>query len=384
MAPTEAQKIVSEAFKVDSDSTTSILTTKRPNVVIIQLESFTADLIESLGGEKGVAPNFEKLARQGLLFNNIYAAGDRTDKGVIAILSAFPSQAIRTIIVDTLKQRKLPSLITEFKNNGYYTSYFYGGHSNYMNFDTYMYDHKIDMIFDKSRIPANQIGSVWGAHDNVLFQKNVVELGKHKQPFFALVQTLTSHEPFVLPTPPHFKGKDVAEMFKSTAWFTDSCLNAYFESAKKQPWYKNTLFVVVADHGHRLPRSTSWAYSPAKYHIPLMFYGDVIKPEYRGKTVSKLGNQTDLAATILGQLDLPHKDFEWSKNLLNPHSKEFAFYDWDNGFGFMLPQQAVSYDSQGKRIIYRKHPDADEKLTNEALLYGKAFMQQIYTEYLAY
>jgi arylsulfatase A-like enzyme len=144
------------------------------------------------------------------------------------------------------------------------------------------------------------------------------------------------------------------------------------------------LFVVVADHGHRLPRSTSWAYSPGKYHIPLLFYGDVIKPEYRGQKVTKLGNQTDMAATLLGQLGLPHEDFKWSKNLLNPHSKEFAFYDWDNGFGFMLPRQAVAYDSQGKRVIYRKNPDADEKLTEEALKNGKAFMQQIYTEYLAY
>lgn len=384
MPAIQAKKTVNEAFRVEKDSTINILTTKRPNVVIIQLESFTADLIESLGGDKGVAPNFEKLAKQGVLFNNIYAAGDRTDKGVIAILSAFPSQAIRTIIVDTVKQRKLPSLITEFKNNGYYTSYFYGGHSDYMNFDTYMYDHKIDMIFDKSRIPADQIGSVWGAHDDVLFQKNVVELGKHKQPFFALVQTLTSHEPFVLPTAPHFKGKELSEQFKSTAWFTDSCLNAYFETAKKQAWYKNTLFVVVADHGHRLPRSTSWAYSPGKYHIPLLFYGDVIKPEYRGQKITKLGNQTDMAATLLAQLGLPHDDFKWSKNLLNPYSKEFAFYDWDNGFGFMMPQQAVAYDSQGKRIIYRKNSNVDVKLTEEALINGKAFMQQIYTEYLSY
>lgn len=384
MPAAQAQKTVNEAFKVKKDSTVSILTTNRPNVVIIQLESFTADLIESLGGEKGVAPNFEKFAKQGVLFNNIYAAGDRTDKGVIAILSAFPSQAIRTIIIDTVKQRKLPSLITEFKDNGYFTSYFYGGHSNYMNFDTYMHDHKIDMIFDKSRIPANQIGSVWGAHDNVLFQKNVIELGKHNQPFFALVQTLTSHEPFVLPTAPHFKGKDLAEQFKSTAWFTDSCLNAYFESAKKQPWYKNTLFIVVADHGHRLPRSTSWAYSPGKYHIPLLFYGNVIKPGYRGRKITKLGNQTDIAATLLAQLGLPHRDFKWSKNLLNPYSKEFAFYDWDNGFGFLMPRQGVAYDSQGRRIIYRRNINAHKKHADEALIYGKAFMQQIYTEYLAY
>jgi hypothetical protein len=116
----------------------------------------------------------------------------------------------------------------------------------------------------------------------------------------------------------------------------------------------------------------------------MMFYGDVIKPEYRGKTVNKLGNQTDLAATLLAQLNLPHQQFIWSKNLLNPYSKEFAFFDWDNGFGFMLPGQAVSYDNSGQRVIYRQNKNADKKLTDKALLYGKAFMQQIFTEYLAF
>lgn len=384
MPASKAKQVVDELYKVEKDTTINVLTIKRPNVVIIQLESFTADLIASLGGQKGVAPNFEKFAKQGLLFNNIYAAGDRTDKGVIAILSAFPSQAIRTIIVDTTKQRKLPSLFTSFKEAGYGTTYFYGGESDYMNFDTYMYDHEVDFIFDKKHIPSKEVGSVWGAFDNVLLTKHLNYFKNVDKPFLSLVQTSTNHEPFVLPVSPHFKGKDLAEQFKSTAWFTDSSLNAYLTEAKRQPWYKNTLFIIVADHGHRLPRSTSWAYNPAKYHIPLLFYGDVIKPEYRGNTVTKLGNQTDIAATVLAQMSLSHSAFKWSKDLLSPYTKEFAFYDWDNGFGFMMPDQSVAYDSQGKRVIYRKNPNADRKFTDEALINGKAYMQQVYTEYLNY
>ncbi len=384
MTPDSAKNLVSQTFAVKKDTTVHILTTNRPNVVIIQLESFTADLIESLGGEKGDAPNFENFIKNGVLFNNIYAAGDRTDKGIIAILSGFPSQAIRTIVIDTLKQRQLPSLLIAFKDTGYTTSYFYGGTSTYMNFDTYMHDHKTDHITDEKSFAKSEIGSTWGAHDDILFKKHVTYLDQQQKPFFSLIQTLTNHEPFVLPVPPHFKGSDVADQFRSTAYFTDSCLNAYFEAAKKQAWYKNTLFILIADHGHRLPKSTHGAFDPGKYHIPLLFFGEVVKPEYRGKQISKLGNQTDIATTLLAQLNMPHQQFKWSKDLLNPYSKDFAFFDWDNGFGYLLPQQAVSYDNSGERMIYTKNKNVAKNITQNTLLYGKAFMQQIFTEYLGF
>jgi phosphoglycerol transferase MdoB-like AlkP superfamily enzyme len=382
LPPADARKLVAETFKTTKDTTIHLLTSDKPNIVIIQLESFTADLIESLGGEKGDAPNFEKFARSGVLFNNIYAAGDRTDKGIIAILSAFPSQAIRTIVIDTNKQKKLPSLINEFNQSGYTTSYFYGGDANYMDFDTYMADHGIGEIVDRHSMKASEVGSTWGAFDNVLLGKHLAYLNRQSaKPFFSLVQTSTNHEPFVLPGAPHFKGKDVADQFRSTAWFTDSCLNAYFEQAKQQAWYKNTLFVLLADHGHRLPKSTAGAFDPKKYHIPLLFYGDVIKPEYRGTRVTKLGNQVDLAATLLAQLNLPHSQFKWSKNLLNPYAPAFSFFDWDNGFGFLTLEQGVSFDSSGQRVIYVGNKGQD---TERVLQQGKAFMQEIYTEYLAY
>jgi phosphoglycerol transferase MdoB-like AlkP superfamily enzyme len=381
LTPADAEKTVVEAYKISKDTTIHILNTDKPNVVIIQLESFTADLIESLGGEKGDAPNFENFIKQGVLFNNIYSAGDRTDKGIIAILSAFPSQAIRTIVIDTPKQRKLPSLMNEFKDTGYTTSYFYGGNSDYMNFDTYMADHKTDHIIDQKTMKPGEVGTTWGAFDNVLFGKHLAYMDKQTKPVFSLLQSSTNHEPFLLPGPPHFKGKGVEDQFRSTAWFTDSCLNAYFNEAKKQPWYKNTLFILVADHGHRLPKSTAAAYDPQKYHIPLLFFGDALKSEYRGTKVTKLGNQVDIAATLLAQLNLPHNQFKWSKNLLNPYAPEFAFFDWDNGFGFMLPDQAISYDSSGQRMIYVKNKGVS---TDKALTTGKAFIQHVFTEYLAY
>jgi phosphoglycerol transferase MdoB-like AlkP superfamily enzyme len=374
--------VVATLYKPATGKPTSILTTDKPNVVIIQLESFTADIIQSLGGDKGVCPNFEKFITKGVLFDSVYSAGDRTDKGIVAILSGFPSQAIRTIITDNSKQERLPAITNVLKPLGYQTSYFYGGEDEYMNFKSYILTHNIDHITSKWSFTHDQMDSQWGVNDGTLFSRHLQYLNSEKLPFFSYIQTLTNHEPFGLPGKHHFPGDSLSNQFRSTAYYTDSCLNAYFERAEKQPWYKNTLFILVADHGHRLPRNTSESYHPAKYHIPLLFYGGAIKPEYRGKRISKLGGQTDIAATLLAQMNLPATDFKWSKDLLNPQTESFAFFDWDNGMGFMIPGNAVSYDNIGQRVIYTENPKAAKAVNDQLLVYAKAYLQQVFTFYM--
>ncbi|MBE9586151.1 sulfatase-like hydrolase/transferase [Mucilaginibacter sp. JRF] len=382
MSAHEAESVVDSMYSVKKDTTVKILTTTKPNIVVIQIESFTADLIESLGGEKGDAPNFEDFIKHGLLFDSVYATSDRTDKGIVGILSAFPSQAIRTVIVDNVKQERLPSLTKVFYKQHYATSYMYGGESEFMNFKAYMLSHKTNEVIDKKNFDAADMNSKWGAHDDVVMKKHIKFLNEEEQPFFSYLQTLSNHEPFDLPVPSHFPGEDLINKFRSTAYYTDASLKEYLDLAKKEDWYKNTLFILVADHGHRLPLNNADPFEPQKYHIPLLFFGDVVKPEYRGKRIHKLGSQTDIAATLLAQLNIPNEQFKWSKNLLNPHSKEFAFFDWDNGFGFMVPGQVVSYDNAGKRIIYNAPPSQSKNQTEELLQYGKAFMQQVFAEYM--
>lgn len=379
--PKYADSLSRSLYKPKSDTTVHILKTNRPNVVIFQLESFTADVIESLGGDKGVCPNFEKFIKSGVLFDSVYSAGDRTDKGIVAILSAFPSQATRTIITDNTKQEKLPALSSALKSAGYNTSYFYGGEAEYMNFKSYMLTHDIDHITSEANFERGQIDSKWGVNDGLLLDTHIQYLNKETKPFFSFIETLTNHEPFDMPGKHHFPGDSVTNQFRSTAYYTDSCLNAYFEQAKKQDWYKNTLFILVSDHGHRLPRNTNEAYQPVKYHIPLLFMGGALKEQYRGTRIHKLGGQTDIAATVLAQLNLPYSQFKWSKDLLNPGSLSFAFFDWDNGFGFMTPEQAISFDNIGKEVIYTKYPKAGKAINEKNLRYGKAYLQQVFTEY---
>lgn len=378
----EVASLVGQLYPAPNEQSIPLLDNSKPNVVLILLESFTADVIESLGGEKGVAPNMEKLISEGLFFNHIYASGDRTDKGLIAVLSAFPSQATRSIIKFNDKQEKLPSISTALKSSGYHTSFYYGGQSEFFNIKSYLLSHGFNTITDKSNFPKAEMSS-WGAFDHQVFQRNLTDLDKIRQPFFSTILTLSNHEPFQLPGVPHFPGESSENKFRSTAFYTDSSLAAYLKQAKSQAWYKNTLFIIVADHGHRLPKSIYEIHDPGRFRIPLLLYGDVLKPEFKGKVISKVGNQTDIAATLLNQLDIPAGQFKWSHDLLDPASAEFSFFTWDNGFGFANKDQTISFDNVSKKVIYRKDP-GNLKSDSTMLKYGKAYMQRVYQSFLDY
>jgi phosphoglycerol transferase MdoB-like AlkP superfamily enzyme len=377
-----ANNLLAEVFKQPDVLTPEILSTRKPNIVLIIMESFTADVVESLGGEKGVAPQIEKLASQGLMFENIFASGDRTDKGVVAVLNAFPSQAIRSIMKINSKQENLPSLAATFSENGYNTKFFYGGESEFFNMKSYLLSHKYQDIIDKNDFDEKDMNSKWGAYDEVVFNRLIKESGTTIQPFFHTVLTLTHHEPFEVPGTPRFGGETIENKFRSTAFYADSCVGAFINQAKKQDWYKNTVFILVADHGHRLPKNESEIYHPNRFRIPLLMVGDAIKPEYRGKRITKIGSQTDLATTLFHQLGMKTTHFKWSRDLLNPKTKDFAFFDWDNGFGVVTPDQAISFDNTGKTVLHRREPEnkTDEKLVD----IGKAYMQTVFQEYLDY
>ncbi len=355
-----------------------LLRIQRPNVVFIILESFTADVVASLGGEKGISPELENLMRQGISFTNVYASGDRTDKGLIAVLSAFPAQATKSIISETDKQEHLPSIAQVFKEQGYQTSFMYGGESEFFGFKPYVLSHGFDRLTDKHAFAEKDQNSKWGAHDGVVFNRFRTELGQLKQPFFATMLTLSNHEPFEIPESPRFPGSDLPNRFRSTAFYTDKSLGAFIRLAQKESWFKNTLFVIVADHGHRLPKE-KYAISEAKrFHIPLLFFGDVIKPEFRGKQLAVFGSQTDIAKSLLGQVGLDGSRFTFSQDLFATDPNQgYAFFDWDNGFGVIRKGSFASFDNAGKRIIKQ---EGRENL----LSFGQAYMQKVFATYQAY
>lgn len=377
----QADLTINQLYHVEKDSTTAILNTNKPNVVVFILESFTADLTQSLGNEQGITPNLDSLAKNGVLFSNIYATGNRTDKGLIGSLASFPTLGIASMVKWPDKMQKIPALSQKFYESGYQTSFYYGGESEFDNYKAFILGHKYKKLVDKNSFKSDQINPQWGAYDGWVFNKQLSDANISKQPFFSTILSLTNHEPFDLPVAYKFGQANNTQKFKSTAFYTDSCIGSYLSEAKKQPWYKNTLFVFIADHGHSLPKAKHEIYEPQRYHIPLIFYGDVIKEEFRGKDFSQTGSQLDLSATLLAQLKINSKEFKWSKNLLNPYYRHFAYFSWDNGFGFIENGHTVTFDNFGKSILYNSNPE-DAKKTNEILTLGKSYLQSVYQQFI--
>lgn len=379
--PEVANSEVKKLYQIKKDSTTSILKIDRPNVVVFILESFTADLTKTLGNEDGITPNLDSLAKNGLLFSQIYATGNRTDKGLIGSLTGFPTFGIGSLVKWPEKMQKIPAISQQLYQNGYQTSFYYGGESSFDNYNKFILGHQYKILVDRNSFAEKDMNSKWGAYDGLVFNRQLSDANTTKQPFFSTILSLTNHEPFEVPGEHKFGNLNNIQRFKSTAFYTDSCIGSYLNEAKKQTWYKNTLFIFIADHGHSLPKNNHEIYEPQRYHIPLIFYGDVIKDEFKGKVFDKTGSQQDLAATLLAQLNIGSNNFKWSKNLLNPSIRHFAYFSWDNGFGFIENDHAITFDNVGKKILYNNKP-TDTTQTNLLLNSGKSYLQSAYQQFI--
>jgi phosphoglycerol transferase MdoB-like AlkP superfamily enzyme len=321
---------------------------------------------------KTITPGFNKLMKEGIYFSDIYATGDRTDKGIVAVLSGYPAQAITSIVKEPVKAAKLPMISKLFKQNNYNTAFYYGGEIEFANMKAYLLQGGFDQFVTIVDFDKKDQNSKWGAHDGILLNRMEQDLKNFRQPFFTTCLTLSSHEPFETPTEKLLSGKDISSKFLSSINYTDSVVNGFVEYAKQQPWWDNTVIVIVADHGHRLPES---AHKPDDFKIPLLFLGGAIQQPYRN--ISSTGSQTDIAGTLLPQLNMPSQQFKWSRNLLDSTRYPWAFFTFDNGFGFMQPGKKLVYDNVGNLII-----EQSNNITARDLYNGRAIQQAAFQDYL--
>ncbi|MBI3501262.1 MAG: sulfatase-like hydrolase/transferase [Bacteroidetes bacterium] len=375
----EAKQTVQQLYKTEKDSTIKFLKEKNPNIVLVILESWSADMIHSLGGYDSVTPGFDKLAAQGILFDSIYASGDLSDQGMTAIFSAFPALPSGTSIIGQPgKYGHLPCLNSEFKKIGYTTSYLFGGQLSYGNIKAYMYYNNFDRILEGKDFDSNTPRGKLGVHDEFLYTRQLNELRNEKQPFFAGMFTLSSHSPFDMPMKKKFYWDTDENDYVNGISYADSCLYDFIQKAKKEKWYDNTLFIFVSDHSHRSPKH--WVQQQPEYRkIAMMFYGNVIKDEFKGTQYKKICSQIDLAATLLNQFNISSEKFSWSKNLFNPNANEFAFYETHDGFGFVRPNNYLVYSHADNNFPFEKTISLEEKSKLEKE--GKSFLQTVFQEY---
>jgi phosphoglycerol transferase MdoB-like AlkP superfamily enzyme len=382
MERSKADAEVRKLLTCDQDSYPRILKTDQPNVVILILESYTADVIEALGGEKELTPNFNRLVQSGILFTNIYASGTRTDQGIVSVLSGFPATPNFSIMRNVDKSVKLPSLSRYFLAKKYSTSFYYGGKTNFSNLNSYLFNSRFEKVIDEDSFNNNVKQNSWGVHDEYVLLKQLSDMDKTRQPFFSVVMTLSSHPPFDIPGEKKFPMDNSENKFRNVVNYTDRCLGKYFEEAEKKPWFTNTLFILVADHGVELPRHNDLNF-PKAHHIPLLFYGNVLKNEFRGITVTSTGGHHDIAETLARQLGEEDQNFKWSKNLFNSSCTNFAYYELGEGFGWIEKNHWTVFL---KEIDGKQYSDDSVTVAEKDTMrfHGKAFVQKLFREYLDY
>ncbi len=371
-----ADSLVNTLYAEKSEAPKQLIKSGQPNVVLIIWESFTAKVAEDLGGIPGVTPQFKSLSGEGMLFTRVFSSGDRSDKGLVSILSGFPAQPATSIVKDPKKTRGLPNLAKTLRNAGYYTSFYYGGELEFANLKTYLLSGGFHKLVGVQDFEEEQLNSKWGAHDHVVLEKLLydIETEKKREPFFRTIFTLSSHEPFEIPAEPEFPGKDVTNLFLSSLHYTDGAIGQFIKKAKTKPWYDNTLFIIIADHGHTYP-GNSQVFETGKFHIPMLWFGGALTKEPAAVTATM--SQTDLASTLLGQLGIPAKEFPWSKDIFQPGTSHFAPYFFKDGVGFVTDSSYMSFDNVGKKLI-----EEQGATDSTHLILSRAYLQKSYGDYL--
>lgn len=346
----------------------SLLTTDRPNILIILMESFTANAIEAVGGEPGITPNLNKLSQEGITFTNMYANSFRTDRGIVSVLNGYLAQPTTSIMKYPAKSQTLPSIAKSLGEQGYTADMLYGGDINFTNMQSYFFSSGYSQITADRDFPLSSRLSKWGANDNITFTHLYESIRERdeKTPWLSTFLTLSSHEPFEVPY------HHLEDPYLNSMAFTDSCIGSFIGQLKELPVWKNTLVVLVSDHGYRYPASLT-DYEPRRFHIPMIWLGGAIKEP---AIIDTYANQTDLAATLLSQLNLPHDSFTFSRDILAPGYPEYAFYTFPNGFGFIDSTGISVYDNESNKPLI----ESPAENSNERLNKGKVLLQTLYDD----
>lgn len=374
----EAKQEVINLYTTEKDTTINVLKHNRPNIVILILESWSADLIESMGGKEGITPEFRELEKKGILFTNLYATGPRSEQAMGSIFSGFPAHPISSVTVQPDKFSKLPTITNKLINIGYHTSFYFGGQLRYGNIKGYILYNGFKRVIEHTDFSKDVIKGKLGVHDEFVLERQLSDLNKEKEPFFSGLFTLSTHSPYDQPMEQVLDWGGNEKNYINSAYYTDRCLGNYFREASKQKWYKNTLFIIVADHSHNSYRN--WSFTTPFYHkIPFLLYGEVIKDEFKGLKFSRLSNQSDLASTLLKQLNLDNSEFKWSRNLFNPYSPEFTYYSFEEGMGWVTKNGHFVYEPRTNHYSEDSYHDTLKEAVHKQ---GKSFLQVLFDEYM--
>lgn len=332
MSSEDAQQYCTHLRPDSGQPSDSLLTTSRPNIILFILESFSRNAMDA-----GAMPCLSQIAREGVFFDNIYASSHRTDRGVMAVLGAFPGCATSSVMLIPQKSQQLPQIGQVLRDADYQLRFFYGGDEDFTNMRSYLVSGGFEHRVADRDFPVSERLSKWGVPDHIVFSRVADEIVSRTSSAktFDVILSLSSHEPFTVPYH-HFEHE-----YLNAIAYTDSCLGAFVETIRQSPKWDSTLIVMVADHGYPYPDGIA-SHDTLHYRIPLVFAGGALRSSQR---IHTLGSQVDWVPTVLHQMSLPAEQFTFAKDLMDTTRIPFAYYNFVDGFALLTPTETTIIDA---------------------------------------
>lgn len=355
------------------------LNMERPNVVLVVLESWSGNAIHYEKEGQKPTPYFNRLMAEGWYWDQAYTVGWKSDFGVPGILSAWPCHENSSICMQPAKCAGLPGIARSLKTVGYNTHFLFGGQLIYGNIKSYVLQTRFDDVREGENLPDGLTQGRLGVHDEDLLQYLAQDLHHNPTaPFLQVAYTLSSHPPF--DHPPYqavFEGQD-AEYLNSLR-YSDHALERFVERVKQEPWFNQTLFVFVADHGRSVP-GHEVSYEPDFFRIPVLFWGPALHTDFRGKMYTHVSSQTDVVPTLLQEMGITTADYPFGRNIFHPEKEHKAFVTFCGGFHVMSDEGVYGYDLRSKQSKPTTLPPRQEKALRSA---GEAYLQYLMDVFLA-
>lgn len=355
MDEVECEETMKGLFPTESDCPDTLLNTRRPNIVIVLMESCGEIFLPYM-------PRLQQLKQEGICFTHCYANSWRTDRGTVCTWSGYPSFPTSSVMKMPSKTRFLPSIAKTLYAEGYKTSYLYGGDINFTNMRSYLVGTGFEQLhWMKDYTEEEQHTAEWGVRDDITFQTlaDMIE-NTCSEPFLIGYSTLSTHEPWDVPL------RHYDDEVENSFYYLDQCLGGFIDRLRHSARWQNLLVILLPDHSIDFREVT--ISDPRHNHIPMLWLGGAVKEP---RMVEQVCNQTDLPATLLGQLGLPHQDFRFSRDVLSRnYVRPFAINTYNNGISMTDSSTFAVYDLDANKLFI-----GNDSTGRQLMHIGKALLQ---------
>ena len=342
MDDAQCQQIINDYYNTRSEDVDTLLNTQTPNIIMILLEGCGGTFTD-IGGRTDITPHLNQFSKEGVYFANCYGNTWRTDRGTVCAWSGYPSFPSISVMKIPSKSRTLPNIAKTLQTErGYNTSYLYGGDINFTNMRSYLISGGFQTLVSQDDYTAEERStSRWGVCDGITFETLYKMATETKGPYLIGYSTLSSHAPWDVPI------KKLDDEILNAFYYLDQCLGSFIEKFRKTEAWKNTLLILVPDHG--IPYKEIGENTRLMNHIPMIWTGGAVKEPRR---IEQVCNQTDLPATLLGQLGLNHDEYTFSRDVLSStYTKPFAIHTCTEGYSMYDSVSFVNYDMISDRVV---------------------------------